>query len=216
MDGRARDDGAVTQTAYSTHPDADANRRYGAASIFLHWTIALLILIQLCLGWYMNEVLQDHSPAQAQIRTLHISLGLSILLLVLVRIGVRLAHRPPPLPRGMAPWERVLARSSHILFYLLLLILPLTGWTLVSLGSSPIKFWGLPWPHLPGVGVVFGSPAPKAVRHALSHLHVYTLIWVVLITLALHVIGALRHQFDRNAVLWRMTWLKPPATPSAG
>jgi cytochrome b561 len=181
-----------------------ADRRYGAVSILLHWTIALLIVIQICLGWYMNEVLPDHTPAQAQVQNVHISLGLTILLLVLVRIGVRLTHPAPPLPPAMALWERILARTSHVLFYLLLLALPLTGWTLVSMGPQPIHFWGLPWPHLPGVAQLFGSPAPRAARHEVSHIHVYILIWIVLINLALHVGGALRHQFDRTPVLWRM------------
>ncbi len=189
---------------------AGESRRYGAISIFLHWTIALLIIVQIGLGWYMNEILPDRSPARASVLPLHISVGLTILLLVLIRLGVRLTHRAPPLPSGMALWERILARASHILFYLLMLALPLTGWTLVSLGAGPIRFWGLPWPHLPGLSLLFGSPTPRPVRHELSHIHVYILIWIVLINLALHIAGALKHQFDGNPVFWRMTWLKPP------
>jgi cytochrome b561 len=186
--------------------------RYDAAAMTLHWLIALLIVIQLCLGWYMNEALPDHSPAQAQIEGIHISLGLSILLLVVVRIVVRLLHPGPALPAGMPLWERWLARGSHLLFYALMLALPLTGWTLVSLGTHPISFWGLPWPHLPGVKQLFGAQPSRDVRHQLSHLHVYILIWIVLVTLALHVAGALYHQFHRPRVLWRMLpWLAPPA-----
>jgi cytochrome b561 len=196
-----------------TGADIDpGDRRYDRASILLHWTIAALILIQIGLGWYMNEVLPDHSPAQAAILPLHISVGLTILLLlVLVRIGFRLSHRAPALPPGIAPWERLLARASHVLFYLLMLAMPLTGWALVSLGGKPIKFWGLPWPVLPGMGALFGSPAPRPVRHELSHIHVYILIWIVLINLALHVAGALKHQFDGSPVLWKMIGMKPPA-----
>jgi cytochrome b561 len=193
--------------------EADSNRRYGAVSLALHWTIALLILVQIGLGWYMNEVLPDHSPAQAGILTAHISLGLTILLLVLVRIGVRLTHPAPPLPAAIPQWERLLARGSHVLFYLLMLAMPLTGWALVSLGPRPIKFWGAPWPHLPGVGLLLGSPPPRSVREELAHIHVYILIWIVLINLALHVAGALKHQFDGHPVLWRMTSLKPPVAP---
>lgn len=204
---------ATTPTPASP-PDA-ANRRYGQVSIALHWLIALMIVTQLCLGWYMNEVAPDHSPLQAQIESIHISFGLTILLLVLVRIGVRLGHPTPPLPAGMAAWERFLARASHLLFYLLLLILPLSGWALVSMGKGSIHFWGLPWPRMPGLAQLFGSPAPRAIRHELSHIHVYILIWIVALTLALHVAGALRHQFGRTPVLWRMTWLRPP-TANAG
>lgn len=192
-------------------PASAAERRYGQVSIWLHWTIAVAIVVQVCLGWYMNEVLPDHSAAQAQIRTIHISLGLTILLVVLVRIGVRLTHPAPPLPASMPAWERLFARATHALFYLLLLALPLTGWTIVSLGKVPIHFWGLPWPHLPGLGALFGSPAPKPVREEIAHIHVFILIWIVVINLALHVAGALRHQFSGTPVLWRMTWLRPPS-----
>jgi cytochrome b561 len=196
-----------------TEPDVTggAQRRYGALSIAIHWTIALLIVVQLCLGWYMNEVLPDHTPAQAQVQSIHVSLGLTILLLVLIRIAVRLTHPAPPLPAGMPAWERLLARATHIFFYLLLLALPLTGWALVSLRAGPIPFWGLTWPHMPGLGALLGSPAPRPVRHELAHIHVFILIWIVLLNLALHVAGALKHQFDGRPVLWRMLpFLKRP------
>jgi len=107
-------------------------------------------------------------------------------------------------------WERALAHSSHIVFYGLMLALPLTGWAMVSLGAHPISFWGLPWPHLPGAGLLLGSPASKSTRHALAHIHVYILIWIVVVNLALHIAGALKHQFDGRPVLWRMSAMKQP------
>jgi len=183
---------------------------YRPVAVVLHWTIALLLFVQIGLGWYMNEVLPDHSPAQAAVETIHISLGLTILLLVLVRIAVRLIYPAPPLPAGMAAWEKILAHTSHLLFYLLMFALPLTGWALASLGTRPIEMWGFPWPRLPGLTQLLGSPAPRAVQHELAHIHVYILIWIVLINIALHVAGALKHQFDGRPVLWRMTTLKPP------
>jgi cytochrome b561 len=129
--------------------------------------------------------------------------GLTILLLVLARIGWRLTHRPSPLPAGMPLWERALARTSHGLFYVLLLVMPLTGWAMVSARKPPIHFWGLPWPRLPGLAVALG-PQHKPLRQLLQHVHVDILIWIVLITLGLHVAGALKHQFDGRPVLWRM------------
>jgi cytochrome b561 len=188
-------------------------RRYNGAAIWLHWIIALAIVIQIGLGWYMNEVLPDHSPAQAKVEAIHISLGLTILLLVLARIAIRLFHRPPALPQGPA-WERLLARASHLLFYLLMLALPLSGWALVSMGKHPISFWGLPWPHLPGVGVLFGSPAPRPVRHQLSHIHVSILIWIIVLNLALHIAGAIKHQFDGRPVLFSMNPFRSRSSPA--
>ena len=67
----------MATAAVGTTALSPGERRYGAVSIALHWTIAILILTQIGLGWYMNEVLPDHTPAQDQIESLHISLGLT-------------------------------------------------------------------------------------------------------------------------------------------
>jgi cytochrome b561 len=197
----------TTFTPAANPVSAGADARYGAVSIVLHWTIAALIVIQVCLGWYMNEVLPDHTPAQAQIETLHISVGLTILLLVLVRIGVRIAHPAPPLPADMPTWERLLARTTHVVFYALLLVLPLTGWAVASVRPAAVHFWGLPWPKLPGLGFLM-TPDHKAWRRELTHIHVYILIWLAVLNLALHAAGAIRHQFVGHSVLWRMAPLR--------
>jgi cytochrome b561 len=204
-----RVDTTLSGSASAAPPSAE--RRYATAAIWLHWTIATLLLLQVALGWTMNEVLPDHTPNQRLAENTHISLGLTILILVAARIVIRLNHKPPPMPAGMPAWERGLANAVHLLFYLLMLAMPLAGWALVSLGNHPISFWGLPWPHLPGVHAVMGNPAPKASRQALKHIHVFILIWIFFVNLALHVAGALKHQFDGRPVLWRMTWLRPPA-----
>jgi cytochrome b561 len=185
--------------------------RYRPAVITLHWLIAALILIQIGLGWYMNIVLPDHSPAQDRIQDLHISLGLTTLLLILVRIGIRIAMPPPSAVSGLAPWERVLSNIVHLLFYVLMLALPLTGWALLTVRHHPIQFWGVTWPDLPGMEGGMG-PTHRPFRKALSDFHTDTLVWIILANLALHVAGALKHQFDGHPVLWRMLpFLKRPA-----
>ena len=178
-----------------------AVQRYGVVAQVLHWLIAALILTQIGLGWYMNEWLPDHSAAQDRITTLHISVGLTTLILIVARIIWRLVHRPPPQPAGLPAWERLLAGVTHFLFYLLMLALPLTGWLLVSVHPDPIQIWGLPWPHLPGASGLF---ATRPSRHLLQQVHTNYLIWIILANLGLHVAGALKHQFDGHAVLWRM------------
>ena len=175
--------------------------RYSLYAIILHWTIAALIVVQLFLGWWMNEWVPDHSEIQDQIQAVHVSLGLTIFILVLVRIVVRLAYRPPPLPAEIRGWERPLVNVTHSLFYVLLLVVPLTGWATISVSTDPISLWGLPWPRLPGLGFI---KAHREWRRLLTSIHVYWLIWLVVINLALHVAGALRHQFDGHPVLWRM------------
>ena len=186
-------------------------RGYNTAAIILHWLIALAIVVQVLLGWWMNEWVPDHSKIQDQIQTVHISMGITILLLVLLRIAVRIFWPPPPIPSAIPPIERFVAIATHTLFYILLLVIPLSGWLVVSLESHPIHFWGLPWPHMPGAQAVFGNPAPRPLRKEITHIHVFILIWIVLVTLALHVVGALWGQVGGQPVLWRM-WpgAKPP------
>jgi cytochrome b561 len=178
-------------------------RRYSVMSIALHWTIAALILLQMVLGWVMNEAVPDHSPTQDRIQSIHVSLGLTILLLVFVRIGSRLSTPVPAFPAGIPRWEAALAQIVHVLFYLLMLLLPLTGWLVMSVRREPIAFWGLPWPYLPGLQGVSG-PAHRTLGRAIKHFHVFTQIWIAWALIALHVTGAVKHQFDGRPVLWRM------------
>jgi cytochrome b561 len=177
--------------------------RYSLLSIVLHWSIATLIFVQIGLGWYMNEVLPDHSPAQDRVQDLHVSVGLTTLLLVFVRVFTRLAVPVPELPRGFATWESNLARAVHILFYALMLALPLSGWLLVTVRHEPIALWGLHWPALPGLDSVSGA-AQRSFGRAAKHFHIFTLIWIALVMIALHLAGAIKHQFDGHAILWRM------------
>jgi cytochrome b561 len=189
------------QTAKPARASIRDDDRYATAAIVLHWTIAALIVVQLFLGWWMNEWVPDHSPQQGQIQSVHVSLGITILLLVLLRIAIRIATPPPPVPGDIPGWERPLINASHSLFYVLLIVLPLTGWALVSLGKQGPSLWGLPWPRLPGLGFIAHN---RAWRHELKSIHTFWLVWIVLLNLALHVMGALWHQFDGRPVLWRM------------
>jgi cytochrome b561 len=190
---------------WAVPPPTTHARRYNRVAMVLHWIIAALIVLQACLGWYMNEILGDHSPARPPVVGLHISVGLTILMLVIVRIGWRLTNPPPPLPAGLAPWERILSGTVHTLFYILMLALPLTGWAVVSAGKHPLLFWGVPWPKIPGL-----TGLSRDQHHLLSHTHVFILMWILVISWFLHVGGALKHQFDGNPVLWRMIpFLKP-------
>jgi cytochrome b561 len=188
-------------------------RGYNTAAITLHWLIALTIVVQTLLGWWMNEWTPDHTPFQSRLEGIHISLGVTILILVLVRIAVRLLWPPPPLPTAIPPIERAAATVTHTLFYIMMLVQPLSGWMMESLGDKPIHVWGLPWPHMPGVHALFGDPAPKAIHHTITHLHVFIFMWIIVVTLILHVAAALWGQLGGQPIFWRMI---PGAKPARG
>lgn len=178
--------------------------RYNGGATALHWTIAALILFQIGYAWWWLAPLPDDSPARPQVLAFHMSIGLTILVLSIARLALRLAVPPPPLPAGMAGWETTLARATHVLFYLLIIGIPIGGWVLASLNPQPISYFGLfEWPHLPGLSGL-AKPARHAISKPVGALHTSILIWTTLALLALHVGGALKDQLTGPPVFWRM------------
>jgi len=174
--------------------------RYTTGAVVLHWLIAADIAALLALGWWMNELAPDHSPQQDLIQWWHVSFGLTLIVLIVARIGWRLLNPPPPPVRGLAHWERTLATTVHLVLYALLVAQPLLGWALMSSRSEPLSLWGIHVPALPAI-----PTHNRAVSTPLKHLHVFWMIWLYVLALILHVGGAVKHQFDGHPVLWRMS-----------
>jgi cytochrome b561 len=175
---------------------------YDTVAIWLHWTMAALIVINVCLGFGHELVAR---PAMMQMLWFHKSIGLTVLLLALVRLGWRLTHKIPALPGHMPAWERWAARISHGLLYVLMISLPLVGWLMVSASprNSPIPFWGLQAPALPGFEHM-SFAMRKAQQHIYGERH-EQLAWIMIALVTLHVLAALRHQFwNKDVVLHHM------------
>lgn len=158
--------------------------RYSYAAIALHWVIAFALAFQIALGWALDgpDTLELFSRYQ-----LHKSVGITILVLSLLRLAIRFTA-PRPAPSDGPAWTRMLASAVHALFYVVLIAGPLTGWILVSTArvQVPTLLWGaIPWPHLP-VGRGWHDPA-EAVHGLLA--------WVAIGLFLLHIAGALRHQW---------------------
>ena len=176
--------------------------RYGSVAIALHWLIALGILTLIGLGLAMTHL--TLAPlTQFQLYQLHKSIGVTVLLAVLLRILWRLFHRPPPLPE-LPRLEKAAAEGMHTLLYVLMVVLPMTGWALVSVSpfNLPTVLYGLvPWPHLP----VLSQLKDKAPVEAVMKFVHGKLGWLLLAMVLLHAGAALRHHFVlRDGVLRRM------------
>lgn len=191
-------------------------RRYSTGAIFLHWTIAAAILLQIVLAGRMEGPV---SPKVFAVIQLHKSVGITILLLSLVRLAWRLANPPPPETYHLARWERVLSQITHWGFYVIMIGMPLTGWLMVSaskLAIPTLLFGVVPWPNLPGfAGMAEGA---KHAWHEFADVGHNVLAKVVWGLLALHVAGALKHHLFKpgEPVLGRMVpgvvhgrWLEP-------
>ncbi|HWW56118.1 MAG TPA: YceI family protein [Sphingopyxis sp.] len=159
-------------------------QRYSYTAITLHWLIALLLAFQIALGWALEG---NNTPELFARYQLHKSIGITILLLSLARLAVRLWAPRPPASEGPA-WTRALAGTVHWLFYLVMILGPVTGWLLVSTArvQVPTLLYGiLPWPHLP-VGHGWHEPA-ESIHGAMA--------WLAIGLFLLHIAGALRHQW---------------------
>jgi len=168
---------------------------WGAPAKFLHWVMAALILAQIPLG--LAAAGWRISPTKLELFVWHKSLGVLILLLVALRLAWRVANPTPVLPIGMPAWERSAARASHVLLYVLMFALPVTGWIINSAANIPFRiFWLVPLPPI---------VAPdKSVADFFASVH-GVLAATLAAVLVAHVGAALRHHFvKRNAVLARM------------
>jgi len=169
--------------------------RYTRIAVLLHWLIALAIFANLGFGTWM--VTLDFSPQKLKFYSYHKWLGVSVFVLVLLRLAWRLGHRPPPLPAHMPAWERFGATLSHSVLYVLTLSVPITGWLFSSAkGFKTVYFAIVPIPDL------LAKNPPLADVLKLWHL---SLNYIMAALVIVHVAAALKHHFkDRDDVLTRM------------
>ncbi|MFM5924203.1 MAG: cytochrome b [Novosphingobium sp.] len=182
----------------TTFPSA----RYSGGAIILHWLVAVLIAFNFAAAWVSEDMPKEDA---AVVMGNHKAIGITILLLTVIRIAWRLAHRPPPLVDTLKAWEAALAKVIHVLLYVLMLAIPIAGWGLHSAFSkgAPVSMFGL-----------FGFPAlpvgyDKPTIGMFHELHEITAT-LMLGLLFLHVGGALKHHFlDHDGTMRRvLPWLK--------
>jgi cytochrome b561 len=101
--------------------------RYGTVAMTFHWLIAALILTNVGLGYYFNEVLAEENPSRKIFGLIHVGIGLTVLLLSVARLWWRLRNTVPQLPSDMSRAERGVARGTHHLLYTLMIVVPVFG-----------------------------------------------------------------------------------------
>ena len=173
-----------------------ARTKYDTVAMSLHWFMAVLLIFMLFFG---EDLMKGKGVGGAFGPSLHVSIGSTIFILSVFRLIWRLSNPPPAYPASMAPWERMASTATHLVFYALLIGIPLTGWlaTPKFLSEEGMKagltlFGAFPLPAAPN----FGLPM-KGIHELGSNLGIALL--------ALHVLAALKHHFvNRDDVLRRM------------
>ena len=170
-------------------------KRYSIGAMIFHWLIAVLVIV----NWRIAESAEHLSgPEKGAVFANHKALGMLILVLTLGRLAWRFTHPLPSLPNNYAPWERTLARATHVIFYVLLVGLPLGGWLASSLALRPVDFFGIfTIPMLP-VG------ENKDLAGTIFDAH-KTAGTIMIYLIGLHILGALKHTFiDKDLGIFRM------------
>jgi cytochrome b561 len=177
--------------------------RYTPSAIVLHWLVALLIFATFPLGVYMQDL--PLSPYKLKLYSYHKWIGITVLLLLAIRLSWRLTHTPPPLSDSVAAWQRRASAIVHGLLYLLMVAIPLSGWLMSSAKGFPVVWFGvLPLPDLVGKDKALGDLL-ASVHQVLN----FTLLGLVI----LHVAAALQHHFiERQPFLQRMGWNRKERT----
>ena len=183
---------------------------WGLVSRNLHWLIVAMIAVQVPLGFWMNAVYDELIATRSNdfsrlllISRVHHTNGFLILILATLRLTWRVTNATPAMPAGLAVYQRVLARLTHVFLYALLFAFPLSGWATLSAyeGEFPIFFFG--WENVPRIvpQAVDGSHAPYEF-----YAEIHETCWRIgAVVLGLHVVGALWHHFvAKDNVLKRM------------
>jgi cytochrome b561 len=176
--------------------NASHEKKYTGVAILLHWLIALLIVCAFTMGLVMTSI-PGLTPTKLKYFSWHKWLGVTVLGLACLRLLWRLFHPAPPYPASMPRWQIGAAHLLHLLLYVLIFAVPISGYFYSLAAGVPVVYLGLfPLP-------VLIDPNP-GIKDILKLTH-STLNWVLLGCVCLHVLAALKHQFiDRDTILKRM------------
>lgn len=181
-----------------------ASTTYTRTAIVLHWLIAAAVFAQIALGWWMVGVPKSPPGVRAYWFNVHKSIGITLGVLIVLRVLWRLAHRAPELPATLPRWQRIGARMSHIGLYVCMAVMPLSGYLGSSFTKYPIKYFGHTLPH-------WGWDSPM-LKDVMSTIHYGTVV-VFMMLIAVHVAAALKHLMSDDDRVFHRMWAWPAREP---
>lgn len=171
-------------------------QRYDRVAIALHWLVAIGVFVMIGLGWYMTEIPKG-APTRTFYFNLHKSIGLTVGIIVLIRVVWRWNHAPPPLPANTPSWVLNASRLSHGLLYALLVLMPIAGFVASNFTKYGVTYFGLF-----KIGPYF--PENRALWELFQGIH-HAASEVLVIVIVIHILAAWKHLLiDKDGVFHRM------------
>lgn len=171
---------------------------YGVITRLLHWLTAFLIIGLIGLGWWMVDLSYYHKWYYLALDT-HKALGIFTLSVAAVKIAWTIFDGRPGFPDSIKRWERAAATAVHHLFYLFMVLIPVTGYVISTSAGDGISIFG--WFQVPAI-----LPVNDTLRDIATEVH-YWLAYGTAVLVVIHTAAAVKHQFiDRDGTLRRMTW----------
>jgi cytochrome b561 len=166
-------------------PWRNSRATFGLVSRSAHWATATLVLCLIPIGLFM-QVLPAASPDRVVFMAVHQTLGVTVLVVILLRLAWLTRSAPPPLPPSLRPWERLLAHAVHPALYALIISLPVTGLLLSVFGGVPLELfgWAVPLP---------ATPPPAGTLWPAPHNQILPVLFYAII--AMHLGAVLKHHF---------------------
>lgn len=169
--------------------------RYALSAIALHWLLVVLVFVLYGLGWYMVGIPKG-TPPVSYFYNLHKSIGLVAAVPIVWLICWRVTHLVPPLPASMPRWRVKASKANHLLFYVCLVVMTLSGFIESNFTKYGIKFFGY---QLPVLGW-----EDKTIYYLFNRIHVYT-SYLFTALIAVHIMAALEHLLlEKDGVFQRM------------
>lgn len=178
---------------------ADTPRaQYRPSQRLLHWSMAIVIICALTIGLYCSY-LTPGIPLRRALLDVHKSLGMAALFLIAIRLPLRLSVGEPAYQQPLSVFNHYAARGAHILLYVLMIVMPLAGYTTSAAGGHDLPFFGLfEWPNI--------VPQDKGLERISAEVHHYA-GYCLLAIVSLHILAALWHHFIvKDNVMKRMTF----------
>lgn len=168
--------------------------KYAKSQRLLHWLVAVIVIVMLTATFYFDALPKS---LKSTAYNFHKLFGILVLLLMVMRLYSLCKNGRPSEPERMPKFQKHIAHAVHFSLYILLFLMPITGWVFVTAAGRP--------PHLFGMTLSFPGVGSSSFVRGLFHDFHLCIAWILIVLISMHVLAAFKHYFlDKDGIVQRM------------